>query len=143
MPIPMYGGSNLSIIYIGMGQYRLFPMYRLKSQEQNTSAFDNSYQCRCIQIQHTSETQVFFKSRCIPINFPRCYLLSLVAYPRASRQKKQNTSEFNNLWQSRCIPINFPRCYLYSLAVYPRASRQKQTKYIGIQLFIAIPMYSN
>ena len=30
MPIPMYGVSNLSIIYIGMGQYRLFPMYRLK-----------------------------------------------------------------------------------------------------------------
>ena len=88
MPIPMYGGPNLSIIYIGMGQYRLFPMYRPKSPKQNTS-----------------ETQVFFKSR--------------------------------------CISINFPRCYSFSLAAYSRASRQKQTKYIGIQPFIAIPMYQN
>ena len=84
MPIPMYGGPNLSIMYIGMGQYRLFPMYRPKSPKQNTSAFDNSYQSRCIKIQHTSETQVFFKSRCIPINFPRCYLYSLAAYSRAN-----------------------------------------------------------
>ena len=35
--------------------------------KQNTSEFDNSYQ-----------------SRCISNNFPRCYLLSLEVYPRAS-----------------------------------------------------------
>ena len=63
--------------------------------------------------------------------------------PARAGKNKQNTSEFNNFFQSRCISINFPRCYLYSLAVYPRASRQKQTKYIGIQQFIPIPMYSN
>ena len=85
MSIPMYGGPNLSDKYIGMGQYRLFPMYRLKSQEQNTSEFSNSYQSRCIKIQHTSETQVFFQSRCIPINFPRLYLRPLAAYSRASQ----------------------------------------------------------
>ena len=67
MPIPMYKGPNLSIIYIGMGQYRSFPMYRLKSPKQNTSEF-----------------RVFIQSRCIPINFPRIYLLSPAAYSRAS-----------------------------------------------------------
>ena len=106
MSIPMYGGPNLSDKYIGMGQYRLFPMYRLKSQEQNTSEFDNSYQSRCIKIQHTSEIQVFFKFRCIPINFPRCYLYSLAAYSRVSQ-----------------LQINFPRIYPHPLAAYPRANQ--------------------
>ena len=72
---------------------------------------------------NTSELNNFFQSRCISINFPRCYLLSLVAYPRASRQNKQNTSESDNLWQSRCIPINFPRIYLLAFVVYSRASQ--------------------
>ena len=68
IPIPMYGGSNLSIIYIGMGQYRLFPMYRQKLPKQNTSELNN-----------------FSQSRCIPINFPRVYLHPLAAYSRASQ----------------------------------------------------------
>ena len=89
-----------------MGQYRLFPMYRLKSQEQNTSEFSNSYQSRCIKILHTSETQFFFKSRCTPINFPRCYLYSLAAYSRASQ-----------------LQINFPRIYFHLLEVYSRANQ--------------------
>ena len=97
MPIPMYGVSNLSIIYIGMGQYRLFPMYRQKSPKQNTSNFDHLWQSRCIKILHTSETQVFFQSRCIPINFPRIYLQLLEVYSRASQPQ-----------------FNFPR--LYSLS---------------------------
>ena len=68
MPIPMYGDPNLSKKYIGMGQYRLFPMYRSKLPKQNTSEF-----------------QVFIQSRCISINFPRFYPLSLAVNPRASR----------------------------------------------------------
>ena len=104
MPIPMYGGPNLSKIYIGMGQYRLFPMYRLKSQEQNTSEFSNSYQSRCIKILHTSKTQVFFKSRCISINFPRLYPLSLTAYSRASRQKQ---TKYIGIRQFIPIPMHF------------------------------------
>ena len=68
MPIPMYEGPIPSKKYIGMGQYRPFPMYRLKSHKQNTS-----------------EIQVFFQSRCIPINFPRVYLHPLAAYSRASQ----------------------------------------------------------
>ena len=67
MPIPMYGGPNLTTIYIGIGQYRLLPMYRQIFPKQNTSGF-----------------QVFIQSRCISINFPRFYLLSLAAYLRAS-----------------------------------------------------------
>ena len=67
IPIPMYGGPNLSIIYIGMGQYRLFPMYRQKLPKQNTSEFNN-----------------FFQSRCIHINFTRLYLPSLAVYPRVT-----------------------------------------------------------
>ena len=126
IPIPMYGGSNLSIIYIGMGQYRPVPMYRQKLPKQNTS-----------------EIQVFFQSRCISINFPRFYPFSLAAYSRASRQNKQNTSESGNLWQSRCIPINFPRIYLLALAAYSRASqphlisrasRQKNNSYTNFTL---------
>ena len=68
MPIPMYGVSNLSRIYIGMGQYRLFPMYRQISTYQNTSEF-----------------RVFIQSRCIPINFPRLYFHPLEVYPRANQ----------------------------------------------------------
>ena len=67
MPIPMYGGPNLSKKYIGMGQYRLFPMYRQISPKQNTSGFKN-----------------FIQSRCIPINFPRIYLQPLATYPRVA-----------------------------------------------------------
>ena len=67
IPIPMYGGPNLSIIYIGMGQYRLLPMYRQKLPKQNTSEF-----------------RVFIQSRCIPINFPRLYPHPLAEYSRAS-----------------------------------------------------------
>ena len=70
MPIPMYEGPNLSIIYIGMGQYRLFPMYR-----------------QILPIINTSKIQVLIQSRCIHINFPRFYLLSLAVYSRASRLK--------------------------------------------------------
>ena len=88
MPIPMYGGPNLSTIYIGMGQYRLLPMYRHKLPKQNTSEF-----------------RVFIQSRCISINFPRIYLLSLATYSRANQPH-----------------FNFPRIYLLSLAVYSRAS---------------------
>ena len=73
--------------------------------KQNTSEFDYLWQSRCIIIQHTSETQFFFKSRCISINFPRCYLLSLVVYSRASQPH-----------------FNFPRIYLHPLAAYSRAS---------------------
>ena len=47
-------------------------------------------------IQNTSEFDYLWQSRCIPINFPRCYLLSLAVYSRASRKTKQNTSEFIN-----------------------------------------------
>ena len=89
IPIPMYGGSNLSIIYIGMGQHRLFPMYRQKLPKQNTSELNN-----------------FSQSRCISINFPRCYLYSLVVYSRASQPQ-----------------FYFPRIYLHPLADYSRASR--------------------
>ena len=42
MRIPMHEGPNLSIIYIGMGSYRLFPMYRQKLPKQNTSEIINS-----------------------------------------------------------------------------------------------------
>ena len=70
MSIPMYVGSNLNKIYIGMGQYRPSPMYRQILPKQNTSEF-----------------RVFIQSRCISINFPRYYLLSLVVYSRASRPK--------------------------------------------------------
>ena len=35
--------------------------------------------------QNTSEIQVFFQSRCIPINIPRIYLHPFAAYSRASR----------------------------------------------------------
>ena len=85
IPIPMYGGSNLSTIYIGMGQYRPVPMYRQKLSKQNTSESNN-----------------FSQSRCISINFPRCYLLSLVAYPRASqphlisRASRQKNNSYTN-----------------------------------------------
>ena len=68
MPIPMYVGPNLYIIYIGMGQHRLFPMYRQISPFKNTSEF-----------------KVFSQSRCISINFPRIYLHLLAIYSRASR----------------------------------------------------------
>ena len=85
MPIPMYGGSNLSIIYIGMGQHRLFPMYRQKLPKQNTSESNN-----------------FFQSRCISINFPRIYLHPLAAYSRASqphlisRASRQKNNSYTN-----------------------------------------------
>ncbi len=100
IPIPMYGGSNLSIIYIGMGQHRLFPMYRQKLPKQNTSEFSNLRQ-----------------SRCIPINFPRCYLYSLVVYSRANQPQ-----------------FYFPRIYLHPLEAYPRASRQKNNSYTNFTL---------
>ena len=140
MPIPMYVSPNLSIIYIGMGQYRLFPMYRQKLPKQNTSEFSNSW-----------------PSRCISNNFPRIYPLSPVVYPRASGQKQtkyigiqqiiaipmyQNPSYIGNP-SFHPIPMyskNFPRIYSLSHAVYPRASRKKQTKYIGIPGFHPIPM---
>ena len=110
-PIPMYGVSNLTIIYIGMGQYRLLPMYRQKLPKQNTSEF-----------------RVFIQSRCISINFPRIYLHSLEVYPRASRFQLKYTSKFSNFSQSRCIPINFPRIYLLSLEAYSRASEASLEK---------------
>ena len=100
MPIPMYGCSNLSIIYIGMGQHRLFPMYRQKLPKQNTSELNN-----------------FSQSRCIPINFPRIYLLAFAAYSRASQPQ-----------------LNFPRIYLHPLADYSRASRQKNNSYTNFTL---------
>ena len=68
MPIPMYVGLNLSKLYIGMGQYRSFPMYRQKFPKQNTSEF-----------------QVFIQSRCISINFPRLYIHLLATYSRANQ----------------------------------------------------------
>ena len=89
MPIPMYGTPNLSKIYIGMGQYRPCPMYRPESPSQNTS-----------------ELQVFIQSRCIPINFPRCYLHPHAVYSRASQPH-----------------FNFPRLYFHPLAAYPRANQ--------------------
>ena len=122
MPIPMYGGPNLSIIYIGMGQYRLFPMYRQKSPKQNTSELNYLYQSRCIIIQHTSKTQFFFKSRCISNNFPRFYSFSLAAYSRASRQK-----------QAKYIGIR---------PFIPIPMYQNPT-YIGNPSFHQIPMHSN
>ena len=71
-----------SVIHIHPDVYQLisrdstrFPLQRIPAQagknKQNTSEFSNSYPSRCIQI-----------------NFPRIYSLSLVAYPRASRQKQ-------------------------------------------------------
>ena len=110
MPIPMYGGSNLSRIYIGMGQYRLFPMYRQRSPYKNTSEFQVFIQSRCISINfprlyiHLLATH--FRANQPHFNFPRIYLHFLAAYPRASR-----------------LHFNFPRFYPLSLAVYPRASR--------------------
>ena len=71
-----------------MGQYRPFPMYRQISTYQNTSEFI-----------------VFSQSRCIPINFPRCYLHPHAVYSRANQPH-----------------LNFPRCCLYSLVGYFRAS---------------------
>ena len=56
--------------------------------------------------QNTSEFNNFFQSRCISINFPRCYLYSLAAYSRASQ-----------------LQINFPRIYLHPLAAYSRANQ--------------------
>ena len=94
MPIPMYGTPNLSKIYIGMGQYRPFPMYRPELPSHNTSEF-----------------RVFIQSRCIPINFPRLYLLSLAAYSRANQPH-----------------FNFPRLYLLSLAAYSRANQPHITQ---------------
>ena len=55
--------------------------------------------------QNTSEFKVYSQSRCISINFPRIYLLSLAVYPRANQPH-----------------FNFPRCCLYSLVGYSRAS---------------------
>ena len=89
MPIPMYEGPILSKRYIGMGQYRLFPMYR-----------------QILPIINTSKIQVIIQSRCIHINFPRFYLLSLAAYSRASQ-----------------LQINFPRLYLHPLTAYSRANQ--------------------
>ena len=103
MPIPMYVSPNLNTIYIGMGQYRPVPMYRPKMPKQNTSEFDNSYQ-----------------SRCIPINFPRCYLLSLAAYSRASRQKQP---KYIGIHQIIAIPM------------------YQNPAYIGNPGFLPIPMY--
>ena len=68
MPIPMYGLQNPIKTYIGMGQYRSFPMYRQKLPKQNTSGF-----------------RVFIQSRCISINFPRLYIHLLATYSRANQ----------------------------------------------------------
>ena len=109
MPIPMYVSSNLSIIYIGMGQSRLFPMYRQKLPKQNTSEF-----------------RVFIQSRCISINFPRIYPLSLAVYPRASRKKQ---AKYIGIHQLMAIPMysnNFPRIYLHPLVVYSRAGQPQE-----------------
>ena len=94
IPIPMYVCPNLSIIYIGMGQYRPFPMYRQISPSQNTSEF-----------------RVFIQSRCISINFPRCYSHPFAAYSRANQPH-----------------LNFPRLYFHPLAVYPRANQPHITQ---------------
>ena len=108
-PIPMYVGSNLNKIYIGMGQYRPSPMYRQILPKQNTSEF-----------------RVFIQSRCISINFPRFYPLSLAVYSRASRKKQ---AKYIGIHQLMAIPMysnNFPRMYLHPLVVYSRAGQPQE-----------------
>ena len=78
MPIPMYVGPNLYIKHIGMGQSRLFPMYRQKLPKQNTSEFQVFIQSRCIQIISREYTYI-----------PSQYI------PAQAGKNKQNTSEFN------------------------------------------------
>ena len=52
--------------------------------------------------QNTSESNNFFQSRCIPINFPRIYLLALAVYSRASqphlisRASRQKNNSYTN-----------------------------------------------
>ena len=88
MPIPMYVGPNLSIIYIGMGQYRLPPMYRQKLPKQNTSELRGFIQSRCITINfprvHIHLLVTYSRANQLHFNFPRIYLLSLAVYSRAS-----------------------------------------------------------
>ena len=115
MPIPMYGGPNLSIIYIGMGQYRPFPMYRQISPYQNTSEF-----------------RVFIQSRCIPINFPRLHMLSLAVYPRANQPHLNFPRCYSHsleVYPRASQPhLNFPRLYLLSLVAYSRANQPHITQ---------------
>ena len=88
MPIPMYAGPNLSTIYIGMGQYRSFPMYRQKLPKQNTSEFRVFIQSRYISINfpriYLHLLATYSRANQPHINFPRIYLLSLAVYSRAS-----------------------------------------------------------
>ena len=88
MPIPMYVGSNLSIIYIGLGQHRLLPMYRQISPFKNTSDFNYFSQSRCIPINfprlYFHPLEVYPRANQPHLNFPRCCLYSLVGYSRAS-----------------------------------------------------------
>ena len=65
---------------------------KVQYQVKNTSGWANIGRFRCIasnrQIspkQNTSEFSNFIQSRCISINFPRFYSLSLTVYPRASQ----------------------------------------------------------
>ena len=65
---------------------------KVQYQVKNTSGWANIGLFRCIasnrQIspkQNTSEFSNFIQSRCISINFPRFYSLSLTVYPRASQ----------------------------------------------------------
>ena len=98
MPIPMYGGSNLSIKYIGMGQHRSFPMYRQKLPKQNTSEFRVFIQSRCISINfpriYPLALAAYSRASQPQFNFPRLYLHPLVVYSRASRQKNNSYTNF-------------------------------------------------
>ncbi len=91
MPIPMYVGPNLYIIYIGMGQHRLFPMYRQISPFKNTSEF-----------------RVFIQSRCISINFPRLYFHPLATYSRASENHydlRGDSPGAGDMWQRGLLKL--------------------------------------
>ena len=128
--IPMYLEYMVLCTYIGNARFKAFPMY-----------YCTSFSRRYIGIEISIPIPMYVGS-----NLNKIYIGMGQYRPSPMyRQKlpKQNTSEFQFFIQSRCISINFPRLYFHSLEAYSRASRQKQTKYIGIQLFMAIPMYQN
>ena len=84
---PMFSSNPDVFLLISRDSTRFLSQHipaQAGKNKHNTSEFSNSYQSRCIKILHTSETQFFFKSRCISINFPRIYLHPLAAYSRAS-----------------------------------------------------------
>ena len=125
---PMYYCSGFSRRYIGIENSMPIPMYVGSNL---STIYIGMGQYRSFPMyrqklpkQNTSEFQVFIQSRCISINFPRVHIHPLATYSRANQPH-----------------FNFPRIYLHPLVAYPRASRTKQTKYIGIQRFMAFPMY--